>query len=1313
MGAGQALTIVYILTLLTNPLPIMKSVKLSPFFSTVFAIALLTFASSASAQLIAYDDAGEYLVTANWTNGANQGFGFTPWAIETNGPDFHGTYITTVNSPAFVIDSVTNVLGTNYTDVFALFANGPTDRNQTTAYRGFANSLGTNTFKIQWGSRGAGSTSTTNSGTVHGWCGFSLRNGNATNLVYDINSPDSTALLYIYFLDGASPSTLYLWDGNGVQSIGGTSFSNLGRNNITNAIEAEVTPGADGLSYHLILKDCVLNQTLFTTNSIFMSASTVDSVALFADETTGDQVYNRLQITVPNIPPTISNLQPANGSLYLNAATTSLSFEVDSFNSTVSSNLVSVYLNGVAQSNLTFNVAGPTTALQVSCATVPAADTFYNFTIIAQDASGNVSSNNYTFNTFLPGDLYIDAYDYNYNMGQFINSSMPSNSYAGLLGTNFVDYQIADLTGVNNTAGYRPGDLVEILSLNTDATGDPIDHANLRANGFTAYNIGFTDTGNWENYTRVMPVATNYSIYARAASGTGGQFEIEMLAGPTATTTNQPLAALGRVNVPITGGSLVYSGQLQPLVDFFGNTVVLPLSGTNTLRETAITSKGYNLEYLVVVAVTGATNTLRPYIATGSPVPSATGANLTTPVSFTLVNRQTSVPTNTIKLLVNNTNQTKLVLSSNLAGVTVTWTPTNNLPANYTNLVTVIFTDSSGTNVTNSWNFVTGTSGGVIGSGLWTGGGGSNDMYWADGINWTNGTPGSGSSANFASLGATTSLVTNNIVATNVTILQLNYETNNSGFHTTWIQDGVTLTITNGNTATGVQAIQVGGAGNGADNSFNSPVTNTITGMNGTLLVLGNAQSNGFNNSLNIQVRQNTTGPCPPNFVTLDMSGLGTMVAVVGKFYVAQGGSGNNQTNMSGCLLLARTNVITCLRGNAGQFEVGDSSGGGFESPGSTLNLGITNALFVDTMRFGKQKATNNLVRFNPAFTNITTPAAFIRGTNGLTSRVTIMTIGDCDTETTVPNYAQATVDFSGGKVDALLTGLTLGRGETSASDSGYAQGTLTLTAGTLNVINVTNGLQRANNTATESGIINLNGTATLISTNIILAQATAGATASLVSGSLNVTNGSVLGNIIAGGGVSTVNLNGGSLVVSNFAGTTVAPLSALNLTSASLHLKADGNATTTNIVATAVTATGTSTITIDSIVNVTGPKTIHLLGYNGTDPFGSLALAPLPSGFSGNLVDNPGSIDLSLHVAPIVPPTIRGITISSSQVIISGTNNVGAGGTYHILTTTNLTLAITNWTVLTNGSFDANGNFSSTNAVGTNSQSYFKLQVP
>jgi hypothetical protein len=148
---------------------------------------------------------------------------------------------------------------------------------------------------------------------------------------------------------------------------------------------------------------------------------------------------------------------------------------------------------------------------------------------------------------------------------------------------------------------------------------------------------------------------------------------------------------------------------------------------------------------------------------------------------------------------------------------------------------------------------------------------------------------------------------------------------------------------------------------------------------------------------------------------------------------------------------------------------------------------------------------------------------------------------------------------------------------------------------------------------------------------------------------------------------------------------------------------------------ATALSAAG-STITIDSVANVSGTKMIQLIQYAGADPYAGFSLAALPSGFTGNLVDDTAnhSIDLSINVAPTVSPTLRRVFfITGGQIVLSGTNNIGPGGTYHVLTTTNLSIPVTNWLVLTNGSFDGNGNFASTNAVGSNRQQFYILKVP
>ena len=78
-----------------------------------------------------------------------------------------------------------------------------------------------------------------------------------------------------------------------------------------------------------------------------------------------------------------------------------------------------------------------------------------------------------------------------------------------------------------------------------------------------------------------------------------------------------------------------------------------------------------------------------------------------------------------------------------------------------------------------------------------------------------------------------------------------------------------------------------------------------------------------------------------------------------------------------------------------------------------------------------------------------------------------------------------------------------------------------------------------------------------------------------------------------------------------------------------------------------------------------------------------------------------------------VATPTIQHVALSGGNFIMSGVNNSGPGGTYHVLTSTNLLTARTNWTVLSSGSFDGSGKFSFTNAIGANPRLFYILRVP
>jgi hypothetical protein len=76
--------------------------------------------------------------------------------------------------------------------------------------------------------------------------------------------------------------------------------------------------------------------------------------------------------------------------------------------------------------------------------------------------------------------------------------------------------------------------------------------------------------------------------------------------------------------------------------------------------------------------------------------------------------------------------------------------------------------------------------------------------------------------------------------------------------------------------------------------------------------------------------------------------------------------------------------------------------------------------------------------------------------------------------------------------------------------------------------------------------------------------------------------------------------------------------------------------------------------------------------------------------------------------------PVIGSTTVSGGNLIFSGTGGA-VSGSYAVLTTTNLTTPLTNWTSLVTNSFDSSGAFSATNAITTGTpQRFYRIkQLP
>jgi fibronectin type 3 domain-containing protein len=75
----------------------------------------------------------------------------------------------------------------------------------------------------------------------------------------------------------------------------------------------------------------------------------------------------------------------------------------------------------------------------------------------------------------------------------------------------------------------------------------------------------------------------------------------------------------------------------------------------------------------------------------------------------------------------------------------------------------------------------------------------------------------------------------------------------------------------------------------------------------------------------------------------------------------------------------------------------------------------------------------------------------------------------------------------------------------------------------------------------------------------------------------------------------------------------------------------------------------------------------------------------------------------------PLSQPSVVGISIVNGSLVFGGANGL-AGGTYRILSSTNLATPLTNWTQVGSGNFDGDGNCSVTNAINPGEPGRFYL---
>ena len=226
---------------------------------------------------------------------------------------------------------------------------------------------------------------------------------------------------------------------------------------------------------------------------------------------------------------TITDVYPDGRSLL--QGTNELTFTVSSATSSITQSNVVVTLNGAdisgslsfSGSASSWNVSGPL-ALGV---------TNYAANISVADDAGNSHSVTVFFDTFDPAGFVVEAEDFNYDAGSFIDNPAITSTNAP---NSYFDHEFAgfrlEVLGLDVFQGDNVGDLVTNLNtgafryrglsdIRTDVNGDTplpnlVEAQSTNALAFN-YNVSYTRSNTWFNYTRTYP-AGEYNVYARMAT---------------------------------------------------------------------------------------------------------------------------------------------------------------------------------------------------------------------------------------------------------------------------------------------------------------------------------------------------------------------------------------------------------------------------------------------------------------------------------------------------------------------------------------------------------------------------------------------------------------------------------------------------------------------------------------------------------------------------------------------------------------------------------------------------------------------------
>jgi hypothetical protein len=401
-------------------------------------------------------------------------------------------------------------------------------------------------------------------------------------------------------------------------------------------------------------------------------------------------------------PPDISGFYPDGSTLM--QGTNTLVFNASSATANIAS--VDLVLNGIDVTG-SLVTSGPANDLSCSYTGLTQNQPVNTAVVTAIDANGLSTTASATFDTFGPTNFIIEAEEFNFNSGVFIdnpsytdgNTTNEANSYYGLSSVEGVDTHKGGAAGLGGANQYRFDNGLGTVTQTPVATGEQswpklFDLVDTNGNPIVGHMIGDWSSGEWQNYTKTFP-AGSYNVYARASTSPGATITFAQVTG--ATTISQTTTNLGTFTFTGTSFALF---QWVPLKNSQGNLAVVNLAGQNTVRAT--TGGGANADFYMFVTANTNLPVITPVYPDGQYLFEPTNTML-----FTVSSPISTISTANVTLTLNGSNvSSHLVFSGGPSTWNVTYSPlqTNQSYTAVINVVDAIGNPAAATVNIDTWN---------------------------------------------------------------------------------------------------------------------------------------------------------------------------------------------------------------------------------------------------------------------------------------------------------------------------------------------------------------------------------------------------------------------------------------------------------------------------------------------------------------------------------------------------------------------------------------------------------------------------------